>query len=56
LNGPQVGIIIISDWGTYVWFWIELEAWQAMSTRHLIKHTFGTQVEDQDQAQNEDEV
>ena len=25
--------MIISDWGTYVWFWIELEAWQAMSIR-----------------------
>ena len=58
MKGPQVGIIFISGWGTYVWFWNELEAWQRWVQVHLIKkciwHTFGTQIEDQDQHQDED--
>ena len=58
MKGPQVGIMFISGWGTYVWFWNELEAWQRWVQVHLIKecfwHTFGTQVEDQDQHQDED--
>ena len=61
MKGPQVGNMIISVWGTYVWFWIDLEAWQVMSTRSFdcgmyLVYTFSTQIEDQDQTQEEDEV
>jgi hypothetical protein len=57
----QVRNMIISDWGTKVWFWDELEAWEIMITRLFdcgvyLAHIFGTQIEDQDQAQDEDEV
>ena len=44
-----------------VWFWIDLEAWQVMSTRAFdcgmyFVYTFSTQSEDQDQTQEEDKV
>ena len=46
LKGPQVGIIFISGWGTYVWFWEELKEWQVLGTRpfECTYHIFGTQI------------
>ena len=33
MKGPQDGNMFISSWGNQVWFWDDLEAWQAKSIR-----------------------
>ena len=61
MKGPQVGIMIISVWGTYVWFWIDLKYDTYSVHGYLIVECtwcthFSTQIEDQDQTQDENEV
>ena len=59
LNGLQVGIMFIRNWGIQVWFWVDLEVivectrsrlWSILNTYLVLK------LEDQDQTQDGDEV
>ena len=53
--------MFISNWGTQIWFWDDLEAWQEKSTRpfdcgNVLSTYLVLKLEDQDQTQDGDEV